>query len=117
MRGSSSWSDHRLARCITSLVIKPKQHRQCLMRTKKLCVKRLFVKDIRRQFQDLIEYLVAGMTESSDIDCFWSDLKTKTFQCASDILGHTKRKRQVWFDMNEPTIQPLIDSMREAHLG
>ena len=39
MRSSSSWSDHRLVRCITSLVIKPKQHRQRLMPTKKLCVK------------------------------------------------------------------------------
>ena len=117
MRSSSSWSDHRLVRCITSLVIKPKQHRQRLMPTKKLCVKRLFVKDIRCQFQDEIEYLLAGMTESSDIDCFWTDLKTKTFQCASDVLGHTKCKHQDWFDMNEPTIQLLLDSMREAHLG
>ena len=57
------------------------------------------------------------MTESSDIDCFWTDLKTKTFQCASDVLGHTKHKHQNWFDMNELTIQPLLDSMREAHLG
>ena len=117
MRGSSSWSDHQLERCITSLVIKPKQHQQHLMPTKKLCVKRLFVKDIRCQFQDQIKYSLAGMTESSDIDCFWTDLKTTAFQCASDILGHTKYKHQDWFDMNEPTIQPLLDSMREAHFG
>ena len=70
MKGSSSWSDHRLVRCITSLVIKPKQHRQRLMATKKLCVKRLFVEDIRCQLQDQIDYSLAGMTESSDIDCF-----------------------------------------------
>ena len=117
MRGSNSWSDHWLVRCMTSLVIKPKQHRRRLMSTKKLCVKRLFVKDIRCQFQDQIEYSLAGMTESSGIDCFWIDLKTKTFQCSSDVLGHTKRKHQDWFDMNEPTIQPLLDSMKEAHLG
>ena len=78
MRGSSSWSGHRLVRCITSLVIKPKQHRQCLVPNKKLCVKRLFVKDIRCQFQDQIEYSLADMTESYDIDCFWTDLKAKT---------------------------------------
>ena len=117
MRGSSSCSDHRLVRCITALVIKPKQHRQRLMPTKKLCVKQLFIKDIRCQFQDRIEYSLADMTESSDIDCFWIDMKTKTFQCASDGLGHTKCKHQDWFDMNEPAIQPLFDSMREAHLG
>ena len=57
------------------------------------------------------------MTELSDIDCFWTDLKTKIFQCASDILGHTKRKHPDWFDINELTIQPLLDSIREAHLG
>ena len=70
MRSSSSWSDHRLVKCITSLVNKPKQHWQCLMPTKKLCVKRLFVKDSRCQFQDQIEYSLAGMTESSDIAAF-----------------------------------------------
>ena len=59
IRSSSSWSDHRLVRCITSLVVKPKIHRQRLLPTKKLCAERLFVKDIRCQFQDQTENSMA----------------------------------------------------------
>lgn len=116
MRGCGSWSDHRLVRCTTSLTIRPKQRRQRSVAVKKLCVERLLVDQTRSQFYAKMEESLADTIATDDTESFWSDLKTKAYNCASEVLGHAKRKHQDWFDENDTTIQPLLDYMHKAHL-
>lgn len=116
MRGSGNWSDHRLVRCTTSLVISPKQRRNRSRPVQKLCVEKLLVNHTRCQFQDRVQDSLADVVDSDVVESLWSNLKTKIYQCASEVLGHSKRKHQDWFDVNDTSIQPLLQSMHRAHL-
>lgn len=121
MRGTSSWSDHRLVRCIVALDPCPPKRRGAQPRRRRLDVSRLSIPDVKHQLQRKLDETLASNPESN-VDqptCHseWEAIKNATYKAAAEVLGMQVRKHQDWFDEQDDEACALLDDMHKTHLA
>ena len=119
MRGTTSWSDHRLLRSVVQISLCP-QNRRRATRRKKLDVSKLHSTEFQQRLQiALSERLnpAANQCVSSSAEEEWKRLRDVTYKTASDLLGNVASRHQDWFDDQDHTARQLLDSMHTTHLA
>lgn len=116
MRGTSTWSDHRLVRC--SLYMSIRRARR-YHRTKK--VRKLNVAAFKNP--DMIQSLQANLnikiSESGDTApaTEWHQFKTMVYESAAASIGYSSACNKDWFDEQDQAAKPLLDKMHATHLS
>ncbi|PFX18771.1 hypothetical protein AWC38_SpisGene16846 [Stylophora pistillata] len=109
-------TDHRLVRCKLKLQFKPKP-KKIGIPVKKLNVSSLCREEVKAKFQADLKLKLDELPLAVDPtpDTLWENLKSAILKTSEEVLGHSKKKNQDWFDENETEIQDLLAKKREAH--
>ena len=116
MPSAECHTDHRLVRCKLRLQFKPKQRKKSNPK-KKLNVGSLCREEVKAKFQANLQQILDESPSTNDPSpsILWENLKSAILKTSEEVLGHTKKKNEDWFDENNKEIQDLLSKKRAAH--
>ena len=113
MRGADVDTDHYMIRTKLKVVVKSPHRKTAPKQCKRLDVSVLHIPDKSRELANKLDAALdtvpPATASSSDL---WSDLKTKVYQTAAEVIGHPKRRHADWFDENDATIRVLLENRK-----
>ena len=108
MPSAECHTDHRLVRCklMIRLQFKPKQKKKGNPK-KKLNVGSLCREEVKAKFQANLQQILdeSPCTNDPSPSILWETLKSAILNTSKEVLGHTKKKNNDWFEENNKEIQ------------
>ena len=108
-------TDHALVRA--KLRVKLRRNPQGgTLKPKNVDVKKLQYAGTRQELSLKMQERFQTPDMGTDIESVWHKIRAIILDTSMEVLGHSKRPKNDWFEENLAIMQPLIDTKREAFL-
>ena len=117
MCGAECWTDHRLLISKMNLRITPPRRPQGIRVPKRLNISKLKNDLVKQKLVEELDSKLPppNIDPHADVEAEWARLRDAVYTAASDVVGHTTRKHQDWFDDNNSLIQTLLEEKHLLH--